>query len=249
MWIHYYNACMDPRRLLGMLCCLLFALSAPAAELVVLVDRAADMPMAGFASGQLVKGIHKDMGEELARNLGRRVRFVILPRKRIEHALQAGEADILCAYLPEWLQGDYLWSRIVFTAEEVLVTDIQVERPRTIEDVSGQPVGTVLGYAHPEMERVLGKNFVRDDAPNMAINFEKLARGRVHHMLIAKGALNHLQRMRHPPLALYPPMSIMTFSPRCAVSRKGHVTLREIDDAIQRALEDGSIGRMVDAVK
>jgi ABC-type amino acid transport substrate-binding protein len=240
---------MRLHRHICMICCLLPTLAVSAAELVVLVDRASDMPMARFASGNLAAGIHKDLGTALARNLGRQVRFVILPRKRIEHALQVGEADILCGYTPEWLQGDYLWSQTVFTAEEVLVTDTSVAAPRSIEDVRGQPVGTILGYAHPEMEQVLGKDFVRDNAPNMEINLEKLARGRVHHILIAKGVLAYRQRLRPSPLKLHPPLPVMSFQTRCAVSRNGHVTLAEIDAAIRQAHQDGTIANIVNFTK
>jgi polar amino acid transport system substrate-binding protein len=232
-----------------MILCLLPMLSAVAAELVVLVDRAADMPMARFESGGLVAGLHKELGEALARNLGRDVRFLILPRKRIARALQAGEADLLCGYLPEWLPGDYLWSRTVFTADEVLVTDTTVPAPRSIEDVRGQRIGTILGYAHPEMEKVLGKDFVRDDAPNMEVNFEKLARGRVHHILIARGVLDYRQRLRQQPLKLYPPLPVMSFQARCAVSRNGHVTLAEIDEAIKRGYQEGTITGIVTNAK
>ncbi|MET3130246.1 polar amino acid transport system substrate-binding protein [Oxalobacteraceae bacterium GrIS 1.11] len=240
---------MRSYRLICMIFCLLPTLAVPAAELVVLVDRASDMPMAAFASGNLVAGIHKDLGETLARKLGRQVRFVILPRKRIARALQLGEADILCGYAPQWLQGDYLWSRTVFSAEEVLVTDTSVAAPHSIEDVRGQAVGTILGYAHPEMEKLLGKDFVRDDAPNMEVNLEKFARGRVHHILIAKGVLEYRQRLRQAPLKLYPPLPVMSFSTRCAVSRKGHVSLSEIDDAIGQAYQDGTIASMLNFAK
>jgi ABC-type amino acid transport substrate-binding protein len=232
-----------------LICGLLPALAASATELVVLVDRASDMPMARFESGSLVAGIHKDVGEALARNLGRQARFVILPRKRIARALVDGEADILCGYTPEWLPGDYLWSRTIFTAEEVLVTDTSVPAPRSIEDLRGQTVGTILGYAHPEMEKVLGKDFVRDDAPNMEVNLEKLARGRVHHILIAKGVLDYRQRLRPRPLKLYPPLPITTFATSCAVSRQAHVTLSEIDGAIERAYQDGTIARILNFAK
>lgn len=231
-----------------MICCLLPTLAVPA-ELVVLVDRASDMPMADFASGSLVAGIHKELGVALAHNLGRQVRFVILPRKRIERALQNGEADILCGYTPEWLHGDYLWSQTIFDAEEVLVSDTSVDAPRSIEDVRGQRVGTILGYAHPEMEKVLGKGFVRDDAPNMEINLEKLGRGRVHHILIAKGVLAYRQRLRASPLKLHPPLPVMSFPTRCAVSRKAHVTLPEIDTAIKQAHQDGTIANIVNFTK
>ena len=97
--------------------------------------------------------------------------------------------------------------------------------------------------------QILGKGFVRDDAPNMEINLEKFARGRVHHILIAKGVLAYRQRLRPSPLKLYPPLPVMSFQTRCAVSRNGHVTLSEIDAAIRQAHQDGTIASIVNFAK
>ncbi|WP_426319266.1 substrate-binding periplasmic protein [Pseudoduganella sp. R-43] len=131
-------------RLLVLSCLLLSAPCAGCGELVVLVDRAADMPMARIDNGRLADGVHKMLGEALARGTGRELRFLLLPRKRIARALQQGEADILCGYTPEWIEGDYLWTEPVFTAEEVLVTDARHPQPHSIADLRGQAIGTIL---------------------------------------------------------------------------------------------------------
>lgn len=214
-------------------------------ELVVLVDRAADMPMSRIDDGRLVDGVHKMLGEALARGTGRELRFLLLPRKRISKALQEGQADILCGYTPEWIEGDFLWTDPVFTAEEVLVTDANYPRPASIADLRGQPIGTILGYQHPEIEKILGAGFVRDDSPNMEINLEKLARGRVKHILIAQGVLDYRQRLRAFPLKLHPPLPAASFTTRCAVSRRGRLSLEEANHAIAAATKDGSIARIL----
>ena len=70
--------------------CLLFLLIAPAAraaDLVILVDTATEMPMARFERYRLVAGIHRDIGLELARRMHRTPKFMSLPRKRIVKAL------------------------------------------------------------------------------------------------------------------------------------------------------------------
>jgi len=181
--------------------CLLGAsLSARCAELVVMVDSTANMPMARVEGGQLVDGVHKEIGEILARHMGRQVRFEILPRKRLEAALQ---------------------------------------------ELRGEPIGTILGYYHPEMDAILGKDFVRDNAPNMESNMQKLRLGRVRHILITQVVLDYYQRIRQPPLAIHPPLTVVSWQTRCAVSRKGHVPLKEIDRAIAQAVKDGSLARML----
>lgn len=236
---------MSLLRLFVLACLLACAPPAWCGELVVLVDRAADMPMLRLEEGRLVDGVHKLLGEMLARGTGRELRFLLLPRKRIARALQEGEADILCGYTPEWIEGDYLWTDPVFTAEEVLVTDAAQPRPRSIADLRGQPIGTILGYQHPEIEAILGAGFVRDDSPNMETNLEKLARGRVHHILIARGVLDYRQRLRATPLKLHPPLIAASFETRCAVSRRGHLSLAEANRAIGAAARDGTLARIV----
>jgi len=235
---------MKTIRLLALSCLLLSALNGWCAELVVLVDRAADMPMSRIENGRLTDGVHKMLGEALARSTGRELRFLLLPRKRIARALQQGEADILCGYTPEWIEGDYLWTEPVFTAEEVLVTDARQPQPHSIADLRGQPIGTILGYQHPEIEAILGDGFVRDNSPTMETNLEKLARGRVHHILIARGVLDYRQRLRAVPLKLHPPLTAASFETRCAVSRRGQLTLAEANRAISAAARDGTLARI-----
>lgn len=237
---------MSQLRLFLIACLLASAPAAWCSELIVLVDRAADMPMSRVENGRLADGVHKVLGEMLAQRTGREPRFLLLPRKRIAKALQDGEADILCGYTPEWLKGDYLWTEPVFTAEEVLATDASQPRPRSIADLRGQPIGTILGYQHPEIEAILGAGFVRDDSPNMETNLEKLARGRVHHILIARGALDYRQRLRAVPLKLHPPLTAARFETRCAVSRRGHLSLEEANRAIAAATRDGTLARIID---
>lgn len=240
---------MVPYPLILLVCLLLSAPRAWSRELVVLVDRAADMPMSHVENGRLVDGVHKALGEALARGTGREVRFLLLPRKRIAKALQDGRADILCGYTPEWIAGDYLWTEPIFTAEEVLVTDARHPRPRSIAELRGQPIGTILGYQHPEIEAILGADFARDDSPNMEINLEKLARGRVRHILIARSVLDYRQRLRAVPLNLHPPLPAAAFTTRCAVSRKGNLSLEEANRAIAAAKKDGTLAQIMEAFR
>ncbi len=226
-------------------CLILATVRGACGELVVLVDRAADMPMSRIEDGRLVDGVHKMLGEALARGTGRELRFLLLPRKRIAKALRDGQADILCGYTPEWIEGDFLWTEPVFTAEEVLVTDANYPRPASIADLRSQPIGTILGYQHPEIEKILGTDFIRDDSPNMETNLEKLSRGRVHHILIARGVLDYRQRLRAIPLKLHPPLLAASFTTRCAVSRKGRLSLELANRAIAAAEKDGTLAQIM----
>jgi polar amino acid transport system substrate-binding protein len=233
------------RRLLLISVLLQLPLCAAAGDLVVLVDTGTEMPMARFENFRLVAGIHRDIGVELARHMQRTPKFMSLPRKRIVKALEAGDADVLCSYVPEWLNGDFLWTQPFIPIAEVLITDLSVERPRDLKELAGKPIGTVLGYAHPELEEVLGSGFIRSDAPNSEANLRKLAAGRVKYAVTGKSFLDWRLQQGDLAMALHPPMVVKTYMGQCAVSRKGRAKLAEVDRAIGEMVRDGTVNAIV----
>lgn len=230
----------------AVLCCLIgLAPAARAGDLVVLVDTGTEMPMARFDHFLLVDGIHKDVGQALAKAMGRTPKFMALPRKRIVKALQQGEADVLCSYVPEWLDGSFAWSQPFIPIVEVLITDRRAVRPRSLADLAGQRIGTVLGYSHPELEEALGKGFVRDDGPNTESNLRKLAAGRIQHAVTGKSFLDYRLKLGEPALLLHPPLVVKSYMGQCAVSPKGRVGLAEVDRALGQLLKDGTVAAIV----
>ncbi|MYM65570.1 transporter substrate-binding domain-containing protein [Pseudoduganella sp. FT55W] len=228
----------------GALVCAAAALNAVAAPLVVLVDTGTEMPMAAFRDGQIVEGIHKDVGEALASKLGREASFLLLPRKRIAMALESGQADVVCLYLPPWLPGQFQWSRGFFPVSEVVVTDTSVPQPNKLSDLNGQPVATVLGYYYPELEKAMGKGFVRDDGHSSSGNLRKLAAGRLHHAITQKNTLDYYLKVGEK-LSIYPPLVVKTYKAQCAVSPQGRVRLVEVNKAIDQMIKDGSVSKIL----
>ncbi|MES2152395.1 MAG: ABC transporter substrate-binding protein [Pseudomonadota bacterium] len=227
---------------------LLLLLSCPplwADELVVLVDTGTEMPMARFERTQLVDGMHRDIGLALAQAMGRTPRFMALPRKRIVKALEEGRADVLCSYMPEWLEGAFGWSQPFIPVIEVLVTDRRGARPHAIGELAGQTIGTVLGYRHPELEEALGKGFIREDGPTSEANLRKLAAGRIRHAVAGKSFLDYRLKLGDPPLSIYPPLVVKSYAAQCAVSAKGRVALDDVNKAIDQILRNGSMGSIV----
>lgn len=218
---------------------------AAGAELVVLVDTATEMPMARFERYRLVDGIHRDVGLALARNLERQARFVSLPRKRIVRALEAGQADVLCSYVPEWLDGSFQWSQAFIPIVQVLVANRSAPRPRGVAELAGKPIGTVLGYAHPEMEELLGDGFVRADGPTSEANLRKLAAGRIQYAVTGKSFLDWRMKRGDPVLALHPPLVVKSYMGQCAVSPKGRVSVAEVDRAVAQMVRDGTVGMIL----
>jgi polar amino acid transport system substrate-binding protein len=231
-------------RRFALCCALLLPLLPQAAELVVLVDTATEMPMARFEQYRLVDGMQKDVGEALARAMGRQPRFMALPRKRVAPALRSGSADVLCGFVPEWLDGTFGWSQPFMPLVEVVITNRAAARPRTLADLGGQPVGTVFGYFYPELDRALGKGFARADGPSTLLNLRKLAAGRLDHVVTMKSFVEYRQKLDDPRLVLHPPLVVKTYQTRCAVSPVGNVTLPEVERAVAQLLHDGTMATL-----
>ncbi|WP_442035604.1 substrate-binding periplasmic protein [Pseudoduganella sp. RAF19] len=223
---------------------MLAAGSVHAEPLIVLVDTSTEMPLADFRRGQLVRGITKDLAEALAQKMGRKLELMVLPRKRIAMALDSGQGDMLCLYLPEWLPGRYQWTQPFFPQAELLLTALSAPPTHSLEELAGRRVGTVLGYRYPEFEHVLGAGFLRDDAPTNLINLRKLAAGRVQYAATIKSHYDYQLKLGEQ-IRTHPPLFIKQYLTRCALSHKGHVSLTEADAAITQLLQEGVINKII----
>lgn len=217
----------------------------PPRSLVMLVENSALMPQARIDGDRVVEGLHLDIGQALARRLGRGLVAKPVPRKRLAEALQRGEGDLLCDYQSDWLPGAFAWSRPFIPDQALLITAATVPAPAGLTALAGQPVGTVRGYVYPEMADTLRSSFMRDDAPDAMANLQKLGLGRVQHALTGRRVLEYQQRIGHFKLALHPPLVVSEVLAQCALSASSPVGLAALNVAIQGMVGDGELNRLL----
>ena len=216
-----------------------------ARPLVMLVETSALMPQARVEGGTVIEGLHLDLGQALARRLGRELVARPTPRKRLAEALQRGEGDLLCDYQSDWLPGAFAWSKPFLPDQALLVSNGAVPAPTGLTALAGQPVGTVRGYVYPEMADALRSSFMRDDAPDAVANLQKLALGRVQHALTGRRVLEYQQRIEHFKLALHPPLVVSEVLAQCALSPSSPVGLAALNQAIQGLVAEGELNRLL----
>jgi ABC-type amino acid transport substrate-binding protein len=227
----------------------LLALAAPARAappLTVLADTGTEMPLARSEGGKLVGGIHYDLGQAIAAGLGRPVRYAVMPRNRVALALEQGKADLMCMYVPEWLPGPFDWTRPFIPFAEVIVTDRRQPRPTQLRQLAGKRIGTVLGYRHPEVEEVLGKDFKREDGPSTETNLHKMVAGRLDHVIASNLYIGYRLRYGEPRLSIHEPLIVKTMRLQCAVSRAGTVRVDDVNRVMAELVRDGAIDRILD---
>lgn len=203
------------------------------------------LPIAEFdASEQLVGGIAKDLGELIATGLGRRASFVPLPATRVSAALLAGEADAVCFVLPQWLQGDFRWTRGLIPDASLVAAHADAPALKSLDELAGTPVGTVQGYRYPRVEQALDKKLKRVDHPSMAANLRALAAGRLRYALVEKTSLQYFLRGQ-PEAPLRVAWVVDRFDARCAFSPRSGVPFAEVAQVLDRLVSDGSVERVL----
>lgn len=211
---------------------------------VLAVDSGTQMPMARIARDRVVDGMSLELGQLLARQLGRELQMVALPRKRLLPELLQGRVDGACAYLPEWLPGPLQWSKPFFLQEYAIVSRADAPAPVSLEALRGQRLGTVLGFVYPELEAALGADFLRDDAPDAHASLRKLALGRLQHVAVSQRLLGYLQRSAQFSAAVHPPLPVGQMATRCALGPSATVTLQQLNQAIDAIERDGSLAAL-----
>jgi ABC-type amino acid transport substrate-binding protein len=189
---------------------------------------------------QKPSAFQQKMGSALAHQLRRPVQFVRLPRTRIMAALEQGDGDVLCSYLPEWTPGEVDWTHAFIPVVELVLTLPHVKAPASVEDLRGKRLGTVLGFRYPTLEKALGKDFIRDDAPSSTLSLRKWLGGRFNYMVTPRSVITqHIADGTLPPG--YHTLIISEVMTKCAVSRKSKISVEEVNAAINALEKSGEL--------
>lgn len=199
----------------------------------ILVDSSTAMPMALIADSKVAGGIHRDVGLAIARELNAQPLFIVMPRKRIPVALQQGKGHIACHFLPEWLPGEFDWSDPFMPNALRLLSNERVPGPTSLSALRGVPIGTVLGFEYPDVTRVLGSEFVREDAVDATRNLMKFDAGRSNYALTGEVFLRYQQGHNKLALHVQNPLVVKRYLASCAVSRSTPYPLAQINRAIR----------------
>lgn len=158
------------------------------------------MPLVNIENNQPNEGILFDIMQSLAAQVGRPAEYHVLPRLRVQGALERGEVNIRCYAAQAWmpgLSGDYTWSLPILFQRDVLVgvtenhkiTDPAKLAPREI-------IGAVLGYRYPVLQPFFdSEHLIREDARNQDQVLKKLAIGRYQYAVTSQLALDWFNYM------------------------------------------------------
>ena len=239
-----FQVTIRPSRLAALLLLCCAAAQGAPRELVMLAPLNHAMPLARFSDGQLTEGILKDMGELLAAKLGRTARFIGVPSRRVGLMLARGEADGVCLVQPNWIDGEFHWSAPLIPTGGVVIARSGAPVIARLEDLRGKKVGTVAGYRYRYIEPLLGKDFLRDDAPSAQHNLSKLLAGRTEYALMELSTAFY-QVKSDPTRRLRLDITYENDMARCAFSQKSAIPYAEIKRATDSIIAEHGIDRIM----
>ncbi|CAI8806286.1 MULTISPECIES: substrate-binding periplasmic protein [Pseudomonas] len=230
---------------------LLMSLNGAAAEtpLRFVVPDSWAMPMVQLERGQPTQGILHDVMVSLATQVGVPAEFHVLPRARVQGAMEHGEVDVRCYAAQSWLpnqSGDYLWSIPLWTQPDVLISRRQPEIAVTPANLPRQTIGTVLGYSYPTLQPLFdASHLLREDARNQEQVLEKLLAGRYRYAVSNQWTLDWFNQRLLPERQLQGVAVLQEQSVGCYVRNDPKVPVQRILRTLLRMKMSGEIDDII----
>lgn len=225
------------------------AQAAPTLRFIVGEDWAA--PYLTLREGHPVGGLAFELMEAVAHAAGARPEYLMLPPKRTQAALHAGEADLMCMMSPKWLGQPLPRARLgppMVVLEDVLALPpgASVGKPLDLSAQRGLRVGTVLGYRYQELAPHFDAgHLVREDAASQQNLLDKLARGRTEAAVVDRLALAQFNRGR-PPAETLPALQVVSQTvTHCMLGGKTQLSQRQLQAALRAVVDRGELARLM----
>lgn len=231
----------------------LVGLAAPAqaAEPLRLIVGSMSYPFEVFdGEGQMAGGLLKELGDQLAHELGTKPEFMRLPRRRLEPTLLAGGADLVCFFSSEWTENPaiLLWSiPNLKQIERVLVRKGAPLPVRIPDDFVGKRVSTRWGYHYASIQPLFDAGKAsRINETQAAFMFKAVETGLTDVLITSDGEIEAYFKMnpqsRQNFAIVSQPFTVV--ATQCAVSPKSNWSLAKINQGLAAMMKRGDMDRM-----
>ena len=231
---------------------LLVSLSVAAAEapLRFVVSDSWAMPMVQMErGGRPTQGILHDIMLSLATQVGMPAQFHVLPRARVQNAMDHGEVDIRCHVSPSWLpnlSGDYSWSVPLLVQRDLLIGRGDSPTSVNLAGLQRQSIGTVRGYNYPTLQPLFDADRLhREDARNQEQVLDKLLAGRYHYAVSNQWTLDWFNQRLLPDRQLQSVALVHEQTVGCYVRNDPKVPVQRILNTLQHMKMSGEIDDII----
>ena len=207
------------------------------------------MPMVQIEHGRPTQGILHDIMLSLATQVGVPAEFHVLPRTRVQSAMERGEVDVRCYAAQSWLpnqSGDYIWSIPLLFQRDLLISGHDQPPPVDPARLPRQSIGTVLGYTYPTLQPMFDANRLqREDARNQEQVLEKLLAGRYRYAVSNQWTLDWFNQRLLPEQQLQAVAVLQEQHVGCYVRNDPQVPVQRILRTLLRMKMSGEIDEII----
>ncbi|MEJ5057950.1 MULTISPECIES: substrate-binding periplasmic protein [unclassified Pseudomonas] len=207
------------------------------------------MPMVQLERGRPTQGILYDVMLSLATQVGVPAEFHVLPRSRVQNAMEHGEVDVRCYAAQSWMpnqSGDYIWSIPLWTQPDLLISHPATPAEVIPATLSHQSIGTVLGYSYPTLQPLFDADQLhRDDARNQEQVLEKLHAGRNRYAVSNQWTLDWFNQRLLPEQQLQSVAVLQEQRVGCYVRNDPKVPVQRILRTLLRMKMSGEIDDII----
>jgi len=207
------------------------------------------MPMVQIERGRPTQGILYDMMLSLATQIGVPAQFHVLPRARVQNAMEHGEVDVRCYAAQSWLpnlSGDYIWSIPLLFQRDLLISRQGLPAQSDPADLSRQSIGTVLGYSYPTLQPLFDADRLwREDARNQEQVLDKLLAGRYRYAVSNQWTLDWFNQRLLPGQQLQAVAVLQEQQVGCYVRNDPNVPVQRILRTLLRMKMSGEIDDII----
>lgn len=208
------------------------------------------MPMIHITDYQPEAGILFDITRSLVQHVGREAEYHVMPRLRIQAALENNEVDIYCYGSQAWypdLSGDYLWSLPILYQRDWLVASAETAAGPYPEQFDNETVGTVLGYNYPALQHLFDSHRLnREDARTQKQALGKLIAGRYNYAVINELILEWTNRSLPVGKKLKPVAMIAEQPAACLIRDNPDLPVSRILRTLLQMRMSGEIEQIID---
>ncbi|WP_236196495.1 substrate-binding periplasmic protein [Pseudomonas glycinae] len=207
------------------------------------------MPMVQIERGRPTQGILYDMMLSLATQVGVPAQFHVLPRARVQNAMEHREVDVRCYAAQSWLpnlSGDYIWSLPLFFQRDLLIS--RQDQPSSADPahLPRQSIGTVLGYSYPTLQPIFDADRLwREDARNQEQVLDKLLAGRYRYAVSNQWTLDWFNQRLLPGQQLQAVAVLQEQKVGCYVRNDPNVPVQQILRTLLRMKVSGEIDDII----
>ena len=207
------------------------------------------MPMVQYERGRPTQGILYDLMLSLATQVGVPAEFHVLPRARVQGAMEHGEIDVRCYAAQSWLpnqSGDYIWSLPLLFQRDLLIS--RKDQPASADPahLPRQSIGTVLGYTYPTLQPLFDADRLqREDARNQEQVLEKLLAGRYRYAVSNQWTLDWFNQRQPLDRQLQGVAVVQEQNVGCFVRNDPNVPVQRILRTLLRMKMSGEIDDII----